>query len=267
VTPPPAAAAASPRTRTRPARPARPPLPRRVSGPARGRAASAPRPVARQSGSHPVAAVLGALAALPDHRLFNRLVASKAWVGVIAFALIGIVTLQLVMLRLNTGIGHALQREESLQRQNAALGVANSELASGERVESQATKLGMELTAAGSLRFLHAGGRSALLHAAGALQAPVQPPEPAASSTAASHPEAQGSETHERESQASTAEGQAASAGASTSGEAAKTETPSTASHEAAPASGGEAAAAATGGEAAAQGSGAEAQAGGAASG
>ena len=67
------------------------------------------------------------------------------WIGIVAFALIGIVTLQLGLLKLNSGIGRALEREGSLQRENATLSVENSELATGARVESQAAQLGMQL--------------------------------------------------------------------------------------------------------------------------
>ena len=36
---------------------------------------------------------------LARHRLIDRLIAGKAWIGVVAFALIGIVTLQLLLLQ------------------------------------------------------------------------------------------------------------------------------------------------------------------------
>ena len=57
--------------------------------------------------------------------------------------------MQLVVLELNAGIGRALERQAQLQRENAALSIENSELAAGERVESQAARLGMELVPRG----------------------------------------------------------------------------------------------------------------------
>jgi hypothetical protein len=93
-----------------------------------------------------------------EARLLDRLITSKVWIALVAFALIGIVTLQLGLLELNTSIGRVLEREGSLQRQNAALSIENSEIAAGDRVETQATKLGMELVPAGALRFLRAHG-------------------------------------------------------------------------------------------------------------
>ena len=64
---------------------------------------------------------------------------------VIALALIGIVTMQLVLLKLNAGIGRSLVREALLQRENATLSAENSEEAAGEQIEAQAARDGMEL--------------------------------------------------------------------------------------------------------------------------
>jgi hypothetical protein len=76
----------------------------------------------------------------------------------VAFALIGIVTMQLGLLKLNAGIGRALEHEAALQRENSALSVENSEVAAGDTVELQATRMGMQLIPAGALRFLSAQG-------------------------------------------------------------------------------------------------------------
>ena len=179
MTPPAAAAAAAARTvqprRTAvPARRLTPPRrPRRVSGPARG---LRERPAGVAEGRRPLAvAVPAALGSLAGHRLLDRLIAGKAWIVLVAFALIGIVTLQLAMLQLNTSIGRSLERAGSLQRENAALSIENSEMAAGDRVESRAAQLGMELVPAGALRFLTARPRTDPARAAGALSTTVQP--------------------------------------------------------------------------------------------
>jgi hypothetical protein len=78
----------------------------------------------------------------------------RIWIAVVAFALIGIVTLQLGLLKLNASIGRGLEREAILQRENAALTIENSEIAASARVESQAQAAGMELVPPGLLRFL-----------------------------------------------------------------------------------------------------------------
>ncbi len=180
---PPAAAAAPGVRRARVAAPPRPriapPRPRRISGPTRPTV----RPPARRpagGASQPAQAdgglVLGLLAlgrGLSSHTALDRLIRRRIWIALIAFALIGIVTLQLLVLQLNAGIGRALVREAQLQRENAAYSVENSELASGERVESQAAQLGMELVPVGALRFLGSDPRADIARAAAALRTPV----------------------------------------------------------------------------------------------
>ncbi len=177
MTPPSAAAQVAQPRPTVPRRALAPSRPRRVSGPARP--APATRPARRSGGTatqhdgglaRSLPAAIGRLA--PD-RLLDRLIAGKLWIAVVAFALIGIVTLQLTLLKLNTSIGHALQREGALQRANAALSIENSELAAGERVESSAAQLGMQIVPPGALRFLTARPGGDAVHASHALATPV----------------------------------------------------------------------------------------------
>jgi cell division protein FtsL len=172
VTPPAAAAvpapggpAVAPRPRVAPRKP------RRVSGPARRPPRTAQRPAQAQTGLLPGA--LAALNSLSSNRSLDRLIRGRTWIALIAFALIGIVTLQLLVLELNAHIGRALVQEGQLQRENAALSIESSELAAGERVESQAAKLGMELVPEGALRFLTVHPRADIARAAAALSNPV----------------------------------------------------------------------------------------------
>src|SRR5205809_2509395 len=98
----PAAAASKPARRGRASPPRRPvAAPRRVSGPSRGRARASHRStyVGRPDG------VLSAFGELLRHPLLERLVRGRWSIALIAFALIGIVTLQLGLLQLNAGIG------------------------------------------------------------------------------------------------------------------------------------------------------------------
>jgi hypothetical protein len=130
------------------------PRPRRVSGPVRWPRVD--RPAGRSHAPHvPFALVLvEALRRLASHRLLDRLIRGRIWIALITFALIGIVTLQLGLLKLNAGIGRALEREVVLQRENATLSIENSELAAGDRVQSGAARLGMEAAPSRALRFL-----------------------------------------------------------------------------------------------------------------
>jgi cell division protein FtsL len=182
---PPAASHAHPAPPLR--RTGAPPRPRRISGPAR-RPAPAARPERTAQGGLALGLIglAGRLDALAGHRLLDRLIRSRVWIGIVAFALIGIVTLQLGLLKLNSGIGRALEREGALQRQNAALSVENSELAAGSRVESQAEQLGMRLVSVGGLQFLGSHARPDVSRAASTLQsAPAHEAAPAAAQPAA----------------------------------------------------------------------------------
>jgi cell division protein FtsL len=184
MTPPAAAAAAAPavyprrtvspgRTRTAPARP------RRVSGPAHpahprrpgGGGRRAERPAPFESGI-----ALGLLRlprSVQNSRFLDRLLRGRTAIAFVTFALIGIVTLQLGELKLNSTIGHTLEREALLQRENAALSIENSEMAAGDRVESRAVQLGMQLVPVSALRFLSVRPGLDASRGAAALRTPV----------------------------------------------------------------------------------------------
>jgi hypothetical protein len=150
----PPAAAAAPAVHPRPRRAPAPRAPRRVSGPARPTRATPPRSDLRQARRPLPLLALALFGALAQHRLLDRLIRGRTWIGLVAFALIGIVTLQLGLLKLNGGIGRALERAELLQRQNATLSIENSEMASSLKVEKRAPQLGMAFATTGELRFL-----------------------------------------------------------------------------------------------------------------
>jgi hypothetical protein len=162
MSPPPASAAAHARTRSRRAPASR--IPRRVSGPTR------PRAVANTAaGAVALPRTLGApppwrrwlrrLATLPDHRLLDRLLNGSAWIAIVGTALIGIVFMQVSLLKLNSGIGHAVERASTLDRQNAELRAAVSELGSNDRIQAEAQRLGLVVPPAGSVTFLGKDGR------------------------------------------------------------------------------------------------------------
>jgi hypothetical protein len=215
---PPSAAAAPAVHPGRTISPGRPlttaPRPRRVSGPARRPRDGGAR--ARPAQDAGIAlGLLEVLGRLSEHRLLDRLIRGRIWIGLLAFALIGIVTLQLGLLKLNAGIGHTLARETTLQRENAALSIENSELAAGELVESSAVRLGMEMVSVGSLRFLTARPGLDASRGAAALSTPLA----SASSTGA-----------ESASASSTAESSAASEGSESSGAGSSESSPSSSS-------------------------------------
>ena len=138
--------AARTRIRRAPARPQR-----RVSGPthpsiARPHAAPAPR---QGTG------VFERLRGLPDHRVIDRLLRGRVWICFIGLALMGIVAMQVSLLKLNSGIGRAVETTGTLERQNSQLEASIARLASGERIRAAADKRGMVTPAAGAVHFLH----------------------------------------------------------------------------------------------------------------
>ncbi len=155
-----------------------------------------------------------ALGGVPRSRLLDRLIQGRISIPFVAFALIGIVTMQLGLLKLNAGIGRALEHEALLQRENAALSIENSELAAGDRVELQAGRLGMGLTSPGDLRYLTLGSPSLeARRAAVALRAPV-----ASSSIATTAASPAGTTTGEGVAGTGTSESEAAATGSGEAG-------------------------------------------------
>jgi len=149
MTPPPAAATAAGRPRTVRRSPA-PRAPRRVSGPAR-RPSVAPAPRAL-----PLGARLSArLRELPDARLLDRLIRGRAWVVLVGVLLMGIVAMQVSLLKLNTGIGRAVEATSTLERKNSALRLSVSRLSSGERIQTAAARIGMVMPTPGDVRYLN----------------------------------------------------------------------------------------------------------------
>jgi cell division protein FtsL len=186
-------------------------------------ARNAPARRAVAGGGGLVLGLLGWLETLSSHRLLDRLIRGRMWIGIVAFALIGIVTLQLGLLKLNSSIGRALQTESRLQRENAALSIENSELSGGGRVESQAQRLGMRLTSVGGLQFHDSHAGSDVPQAAAALKETPKPVEASEATTSeattgeATSSETTGSESAESSPESSSSAGGAGAEGAGTS--------------------------------------------------
>jgi cell division protein FtsL len=150
-------------TRRRPAQ--RPP--RRVSGPATRRH----RP-ATAGGSVAVAPPLALRLAraggrIVDARFLDRLLRGRVWIALLALGLMGIVFIQVSMLRLNAGISRAITSAETLHHQNSTLRADISKLDSSERIADAAKTFGMVQPAAGSVRYLDARKASSAAAARG----------------------------------------------------------------------------------------------------
>jgi cell division protein FtsL len=152
---------------------------RRVSGPARPAFAGGAPSTAR-----PLAVRLGATAMrVGDARLLDRLVRGRAWIALVAVGLMGIVFMQVSLLKLNAGISRAVTAADTLDRQNSALRGDISNLDSGERIQAVAAKLGMITPAAGSVHYLD-GRQADGVRAA----ASIKPPDPVSTAPAVTAP-------------------------------------------------------------------------------
>jgi cell division protein FtsL len=117
---------------------------------------------------------IDAFEGLSSSAVLDRLIRGRAWIGLLAFALIGMVTMQLLVLKLNTGIGHTLTRVAQLQRENAQLGIEDSASSAESRIAPLAVSAGMTLAPVGTVHFV-AASPAYVTRAAAALSNPVQP--------------------------------------------------------------------------------------------
>jgi cell division protein FtsL len=147
-----------------------PRIPRRVSGPSRRPAAGAAR---RPAASQREVPALAALRRLSDARLLDRLLRGRAWIAIIAAALLGIVFMQVSLLKLNAGISRAVAQSDALTRQNAELRGEISGLDADTRIQAAAGQTGLVMPAAGDVRYLDARQADAA-RAARSITAPDQ---------------------------------------------------------------------------------------------
>ena len=137
---------AAPYLPTAPPAPLRvPPAPRRVSGPAR-RAAVETVPRSRMS---------AALIRLIDHPLLERLVRGRVWIALVAAALLGIVAMQVVLLRLGAQIGTQTQAYNVLLQKTEAAETAIGGIEANNRLSKLAgSATGMVYAAPGAVTYL-----------------------------------------------------------------------------------------------------------------
>jgi hypothetical protein len=170
-----AAATTAGRQRSLPPVPA-PRHPRRVSGPLRARldagaltvpgAVAAPRPQrlparpplrVAAGGAAIASRVAGVALDVSGSRAMDRLVRSRAWIVIVAFGLIGIVAMQVSMLKLNAGIGRAVETVNTLERTNASMRGDLSRLSDGSRIQTLAGARGYVMPAPADVTYLRAG--------------------------------------------------------------------------------------------------------------
>lgn len=177
MTPPAAAVVAEPLPRRRPST-RRAPVrhPRRISGPARPVAPIPQTTLAREQAQARGLALRAfeAYQRVADSVLLDRLARGRLWIGLLAFGLIGIVAMQLMVLRLNTSIGAALERAGGLQRANAQLRIEAATGAGEGRIEPLAAATGMTFAPSGSAHFVVSSPAADVARAASVLSQPIQ---------------------------------------------------------------------------------------------
>jgi hypothetical protein len=163
--------------------------PARPSSPSRKRSAPTRRRASAGATSGIALRGVNALDGISSSAFVDRLIRGRLWIGLLAFALIGIVAMQLLVLKLNTGIGRTLGHVAALQRENAQLNIEDSMYSSENRVAPLATAAGMTLAPAGTVHFVTAS-MTDISRAAAALSGTAQASASAAStvSTAAGEP-------------------------------------------------------------------------------
>jgi hypothetical protein len=95
-------------------------------------------------------------AKVQDARLLDRLIRGRAWIVLVTAMLIGLVFLQVSLLKLNAGIGRDVTAAQTLQLQNSELRSTISKVDSGQRIVDSATAQGMIMPGPADLTYLQA---------------------------------------------------------------------------------------------------------------
>ena len=182
--PPPAATATAPGTLAPPRVPSRP-APRPARGPAVRRPAR-PGTTGRRPKLAPRQAIAGAGAA--GAGLLVRLFSGRRLILLLGAALIGLVFLQVNLLRINTTMSADVEKAQMLQRDNASKRALIAQMGAGRRVEGAAGALGMVMPAATEVCYLKIGRKENCPEGLGAAQADGQDSEALAGAPAGDFP-------------------------------------------------------------------------------
>lgn len=129
--------------------------PRRVSGPARGGRTAVPASGAVALPT-PLVQRLGQIS---ESRSLDRLLRSRGWIALLGALLIGLVFMQVSLLKVNAGMGANVEKAAALERGNALLQADVSKLESNDRIQQLAIRAGMVLPTSDGVRYLGAGGK------------------------------------------------------------------------------------------------------------
>jgi hypothetical protein len=93
---------------------------------------------------------------LPEHTLLDRIVRGRTWIPLLGVLLVGIVAMQVEILKLGTGMGRWIERSSSLSTKNQALQANVAGLMDDQRIERLAAKMGMVMPDPTAVSFLSA---------------------------------------------------------------------------------------------------------------
>jgi hypothetical protein len=142
---------------------------RRVSGPARaatpragGKAAAvaAPRPVPQLPFGALAERAMGAICTVRDSHVVDRLVRGQGWIMLLGVLLIGLVGLNVSLLKLNAHNGRTAEIARDLRIQNAKLRGSVSRLGSSDRLQEAARNMGLVMPAPQMVNYLTVHRRS-----------------------------------------------------------------------------------------------------------
>jgi cell division protein FtsL len=89
-------------------------------------------------------------------RVLDALLSGRGWIALIGVLLVGIVFFNVDLLQMNRDIARDAEKASALRRENARLHRDVGRLASSERIQEAAAKLGLVLPAPGEVRYLKA---------------------------------------------------------------------------------------------------------------
>jgi cell division protein FtsL len=127
-------------------------------------AAPSPAELARRTGAFVVA--------LPESSLLDRVIRGRIWIPLLGVLLVGIVAMQVEILKLNAGVGAAIAQTTTLQTRNDALRENVTALSDEQRIERIAAQHGYVMAPPESIKFLRPGGSGYVRTAAANIHAP-----------------------------------------------------------------------------------------------
>jgi hypothetical protein len=144
-----------------------------------------PAALARRTGAFVVS--------LPESSLLDRVIRGRIWIPLLGVLLVGIVAMQVEILKLNAGVGAAIGQTTTLQSRNDTLREGVTGLANEQRIETIAARHGMVMAPPESVKFLYRNALGDLGRAIAGIRAPgssyfVGPVGTSSAATAAASP-------------------------------------------------------------------------------